>query len=452
MLGKDRLIEFGHKMLNNCEADQSEIMLTTTKSSLTRFANSYIHQNVFVINHNTTIRVVRGKKIGIASVSSLEESSIKKAIDTAIEQADFQKKNPDFKSLPMPKSYKPIDSFIQKTSDMEPEERAQIVKKVIAEADKHQGLKAFGAISTGAGELCVMNSLGVEAYQASTSSELSIVVMSDTGSGYAEEIHKDVDKLNIDNAAETATKKSLESQNPIEIEPGEYDVVLEPLAVADIFGAFVQMGFNALAVQEKRSYIEKQVHLVDEQKLLGENISFFDDAFHKDTIGMPFDFEGTPKQRVNLCENGVVKGIVYDTFTANKEGKESTGHALPAKYMGYGPMPFNLILKNGDASIEDIIASVDRGLLITRFHYLNPYLQPKIALMTGMTRDGTFLIENGKVTKPVKNLRFTESMLKAFSNVAKISKDQKLLGGWIGTLLVPALLIKNFKFTGTTAF
>ena len=445
LTGKEKLLEIANNILKLCDSDQAEVMVSASKGSLTRFANSYIHQNMSVVSANVTIRIIKGQKIGIAAVNSLEENAIKKAIKTATELADLQHDNPDFIGLPskVQENYEKVESFVFETLECDPQYRTELVKKIVLEADKHQGLTVSGTVSTNTSELVLVNSLGVEAYYPSSDASVIALVMSDTGSGYALDDNKDVRKIDIERVAKIAIKKCIDSQNPITIESGAYDVVLEPLAVDDIFGSFVNIGFNGLAVLEQRSYVNEIG-----QKILPENITFRDDFSHPLIQSIPFDFEGTPRGKLMLCEKGVVKNLAYDRHIAKKAGAKDNGHALPGRYQHYGAFPSNLILEPGDKTMEELIGMVERGLLITRFHYLNPYMNPKIALMTGMTRDGTFLIENGKITKPVKNLRFTESMLKAFNNVAAMSKEQTALYGSI----LPALLIRNFNFTGVTEF
>lgn len=190
------------------------------------------------------------------------------------------------------------------------------------------------------------------------------------------------------------------------------------------------------------------------QKIMGENVTVYDDGNDQSAIAFPFDFEGVPKQKVTLIEKGVAKGVVYDSITAHKDKVKSTGHALTPD-SAEGALALNLFIEAGNSSGDKMIESVERGLLVTRFHYINGLLDTTNALLTGMTRDGTFWIENGKVKHGVKNLRFTESMLKAFSNAVQISKERKIVNSWwgdVGCVVAPAMWIKNFKFTGKTEF
>jgi predicted Zn-dependent protease len=208
-------------------------------------------------------------------------------------------------------------------------------------------------------------------------------------------------------------------------------------------------GFNAVAVQEGRSFM---VGRIDEQ-IVDPRISIWDDGQSLEGIPWPFDFEGVPKQRVDLIQEGVARGVVYDSYRAGKEeGKHSTGHALPAPN-SFGPMPLNVFFAPGESSLADMLRSTERGIYVTRFHYTRP-VEPKQVVITGMTRDGTFLVENGELAYPVKNLRFTQSYLEALNHVDRIGAEPRMLAGLggLGRDSVPALKLSKFRFTGATEF
>jgi predicted Zn-dependent protease len=292
----------------------------------------------------------------------------------------------------------------------------------------------------------VSNSRGVFAHFPSTISDLTVVVMSDDSSGYASACSADVREIDAEETGREAIGKALRSRNPRNIDPGEYTVILEEPAVAELLQYIAYLGFGALAVQEGRSFMGGKFG----QRVTGENISIWDDGLDPSGLPMPFDFEGVPKQRVDIISRGVAEGIVYDSYTADKEHKESTGHALPAPNT-YGPLPTNLFMQPGDATREEMLASVERGLWITRFHYVNP-VHPLKAILTGMTRDGTFWIEKGEVVGAIKNLRFTQGILEALSQARLIGRETKLHRGFLGGIRVPALCLDTFAFTGATEF
>jgi predicted Zn-dependent protease len=353
---------------------------------------------------------------------------------------------PERKEIPL------INTFFPGTAEYSPGQRAEDVKLVVERAKK-DNLSAFGAYSNGTVELGVANSLGIEAYTIFTDAFLNVIMMSDGASGYANFVSRDIEDIDVRKTAEEAIEKCLKSKNPLEIEPGEYEVILEGYAVSDLLLFLGHLGFSALAVQEGRSFMCNKLG----QRIMGENITIGDDGLSLESFAIPFDFEGLPKQKVILIEKGIARNVVYDSYAAGKEGKNSTGHALPSPNT-CGPMPLNLFLKNGEATKEEMISSTKRGILVTRFHYTN-VVEPMKTIITGMTRNGTFLIEEGKIKHPVKNLRFTESILKVLSKVSMISKKRKLVSE--GTIyerrfatgsVVPTIRVDKFNFTGVTQF
>jgi predicted Zn-dependent protease len=269
-------------------------------------------------------------------------------------------------------------------------------------------------------------------------------MMSETSSGYADAISTNVTDINAEAVADEAIKKALTSQNPVALEPGEYETILEEYAVSDILDYLADLGFSALAVQEGRSFVKLG------ERLVGENITIWDNGHDPTGLPMPFDFEGVPKQRLNLIEAGIAKAIAYDSYTAGREGKTSTGHALPAPNT-FGPLPMNMFMHAGEATKEDMIKSTRRGILVTRFWYTRP-IHPLRCIITGTTRDGTFFISDGEIIHPIKNLRFTESYLKTLSNTISIARATKLESNGFGANRVPAIKVAKFMFTGVTEY
>ncbi len=448
MMNRDRLLEIASKVLQASDAHQTEVLVRAQSKALTRFASSTIHQNVAEADLGLTVRAVVGKKVGVASINSLEASALKEVARKAKEIADHQRENPDFESLPSPRPVSPVEAYYEATADAEPERRAIIVKEVVEEA-ACQNLEAFGALSTQVYELLVVNSLGVELYHPATWSVLTVVTSSDGSSGYAAQCSPNLEDIGSRDVAREAVEKCLRGKNPVEAETGKYDVVLEPYALGEILEWLSYIGFGAARYQEGRSFMSERMG----ETIAGENVTIYDDGHDPVAFPLPFDFEGVPRQKVRLIERGVAKSVVYDTLTAGREERESTGHALYPQAASLGPLPLHLHMEPGDSSKEEIVESVGKGIWVTRFHYINGLLEPKTALFTGMTRAGTFLIENGKVSRPIKNLRFTESMLKAFSSVESISSEMKVLpSGALGASVLPTVWIKDFNFTGKTEF
>ncbi|KPJ65751.1 hypothetical protein AMJ44_09565 [candidate division WOR-1 bacterium DG_54_3] len=449
MIGKEKILDNLSSVVKKSEVDQTEAVYIGGESGLTRFANSTIHQNVFEANSKVYFRAALGKKIGVAATNSFIKADLEKALSNAIEIAKNQKENPDFPGLPSQKDALSLNTYFDKTARFTPMQRAQEIKKIFDQIKVHN-LTAAGSFSTGQTEIAVVNTNGVDCYQPLTSTFLNIVVTGDNSSGYADCLSRNVEDINAENLAQIAIKKCLESKDPKVLEPGEYDVVLEPTAVAALLEWMNYIGFGSKPFQEGTSFLSNRIG----QKIMGKDVTIYDDGNDQSAIAFPFDFEGVPKQKVTLVEKGVAKGVVYDSISAHKDKVKSTGHALTPD-SAEGALALNVFVEPGDSSLDKMIESVDRGLLVTRFHYINGLLDTTNALLTGMTRDGTFLIENGKVKHGIKNLRFTESMLKAFSNVVQISKDRKIVNSWwgdVGCVVAPAMLMKSFKFTGKTEF
>ncbi|MBI4499056.1 MAG: TldD/PmbA family protein [Chloroflexi bacterium] len=431
--------------LRHSAADQTEASLFVQDSALTRFANNYVHQNVAERDTTVLVRAVFGKKIGVASVNSTDEAAIRSAVERASDLARHQIDNPDFRSLPGPGPVKEARAYVAATAECTPEQRARAVDVICSRA-KDQGLVTAGTFSTGVSQFAIANSLGVFAHHADTLAECTAVVMSDTSSGYADRRSLDVRAIDPEAIATEAVDKARRGRDPETLETGEYEVLLEEYAVSDLLDFLAYLGFSALAVQEGHSFMAGRFG----QPIVGSNISIWDDGLGEGTVPTPFDFEGVPKQRVDLITDGVANAVCYDSYTAGKEGKESTGHALPAGET-FGPVPLNLYLRPGDASKEDLLRGIRRGIWVTRFWYTR-VVHPLTVTVTGMTRDGTFLIENGEITRPVKNFRFTQSYLEALRHVERIGRDLSLQRTMFPSNLVPALHIGRWNFTGVTEY
>jgi len=445
MLGQSKIREITDRILSLSSATQTEMVFLGGQRALTRFANSYIHQNVAEASATVSVRVVLGKKIGVAATNDLSAESLERLVQTAQDIAKYQPDNPEFVSLPEPAPITPVDAFVDATASCTPEERARAVG-VICKQASDQGLTASGAFSTGTSEIAVANSLGIFAYHLSTSADINTVIMSDDSAGYSDRISKDVREIDTEEVGQEAIDKALRSRAPTGLAPGKYTVILEEYAVSEMIDNLNYAGFGARAFQEGRSFLSGNLG----ESLVGSNVSIWDDGLDRQGLPMPFDFEGVPKQRVDFFDAGVAREVAYDSYTAGLEQRQSTGHGLPAPNT-FGPLPTHIFMAAGNATKAEMLASTKRGLWVTRFHYVN-IVHPLHAVLTGMTRDGTFLIENGELSRPVKNLRFTQNILEALSRVEMISRERKLEKSWVGGNMVPALKIKAFEFTGSTEF
>jgi PmbA protein len=448
VLGKDRLEEIAHRVLSVSGGDQTEVLISANDEHLTRFAGNAIHQNVSETDAIVRVRIVSDKRVGVASGNDLNDDSLRRVVQSAETVSHYQQDNPGFLSLPEPLPTREVQAYAEATATCSPQDRARGVVAICNLSRKH-GLAASGAFSTAVEEIIVANSLGVSAYHCGTIAHLVTVVSGDTGSGYAASGAMDVSDLDPKAIGSVAVSKALRSRDPTDISPGLYTVILEEDAVADMLFTLGYLGFGALAVQEGRSFMGGRFG----DRITGENISIWDDGHDPRGLALAFDFEGVPKQRVELIEKGIAQGVVYDSFTAGREeGKVSTGHSLPAPNT-FGPYAMHLFMAPGQSTKEDMLASTERGIWVTRFHYTNA-VHPTKTILTGMTRDGTFLIEEGRITRPLKNLRFNQSILEAFGQAEMLGSELKLVkADWGNTAAcVPAAKLHDFRFTGVTEF
>ncbi|TMD82534.1 MAG: TldD/PmbA family protein [Chloroflexi bacterium] len=432
------LKRFMQTLLERSPAQQTEVMLTEWDSALTRFANNGIHQNVAERNVNVRVRAVKDGKTGVASINQMNEAAAADVLKRAVAIADLQPKS-EVVPVPGPAPVRPVEAWSDGTAAATPEERADFVEAICVQAGR-AGLKAFGAFSTSAGQLAIANSLGVFHHQHSTQATVNSVVMGDAGSGYADRGAIDVSELDKNELASEVIDKAQRNQNARPVEPGDYEVILEEYAVAEMLEFMSFMGFSALAAQEERSFMRLG------EKITGQQVSIWDDGLDRTGLPAAFDFEGVPKQRVDLITRGVASGLVYDMQTATRAGRQSTGHGLPAPNTE-GPFAVNLFMQPGTTAKAELVSDIKRGIWVTRFWYVR-IVHPKASIITGMTREGTFLIENGRITRPVKDLRFTQSILAALDGTVALSRTTKLqIGEYLGATRVPALRLKAFTFT-----
>jgi predicted Zn-dependent protease len=417
-------------------------------SALTRFANSEIHQNVAERNLTVSLRHVVGRRIAVVSTGRVDAEGLRSLVHRAAAIARSCEELEDWAGLPAPRDGADVIGgsigWSDATAGATPEFRADGVRAVIAAADA-VGVTAYGSFSTDAESVAIANSAGIRAAERRTASQLLTVQMSpDGGTGYAESVSMDATTIDAAAIGREAAEKARASDNPVSIEAGDYPVVLEEYAVVDVTDMLGYVGFSALAVQEERSFAEPG------KKVGTELVTIVDDGADRSGLPMSIDYEGVRKERVALVEAGVCRDVVYDSQTAARAGRTSTGHGLPAPNP-LGPFPLNAVMSAGATPRDELIGGLDRGLLVTRFHYTN-VVHPKLAMITGMTRDGTFLVEGGRIVGPVRNLRFTQSYLSALAGVSAVSSTRKTLRGMLGAAVVPALRIDGWTFTGVTEF
>jgi len=446
MLGRKHAKRILEEALGYSKADETEVYITGGKNWLTRFANNYIHQNVVQKNYNITARMIKGKKVGVASTNVFHGTYLKDVILKAEEVLKNQVDDPYVSSLSPPCKCREIENaYDENTINFTPEKSASEVGKVIKKCKKHN-ITAAGTHSFGDVLFTYMNSRNNFLYHIETSASFTLTTIADNGgTGWNYYDGNSIDEINVESLTDTAVKKALLNKDPIKLTPGSYPVILEEAAVANLIRFLGYLGFGALSYQEGRSFMAGKIGT----KIMGDNITIMDDVYRKEVSGFPFDFEGIPRKQVTLIENGIAKAVVYDMKRAAKDNTESTGHALPPPSTG-GPQPLNLVLLPGKTGKEEIIKNTKKAILVSRLWYDN-VVDPKKTIVTGLTRDGTFLIENGEISGAVQNMRYNNSILEALSCVSHISHKIKNIGSYGIMTACPAIKIENFNFSGISA-
>lgn len=444
-LSEDQVRALAARAVALTPADEAEAVVMANDSALTRFANNRIHQNVAEENTTVSVRAVLGTRTGVASTNRLDDDALKACCEAAVAAARVAPEDPAFPGLPAPEPIERIERVCASTQAFDAEARANAAAAII-EQSRFRDLSAAGTVARVDYAVGIANSRGVDAAMAVTDVKATVLSTgTDGGSGWASWLGCDASRFAPEALGDEAATLAQRSEVPGSLEPGAYAVVLAPEAVSDVLDFLGYLGFGAQAVDEKSSFIAGH----EGERLLSELITLHDNALAAETVGLTFDFEGMPKRRTPLVEAGVVRGPVTDSYWAAKLGAANTGHALPAPNP-YGPLPMNLELAAGETRVDEMIARVERGLYITRFHYVNVE-DPVRAVLTGMTRDGTFLIEDGRLTQPVKNVRFTQSAVDALANVQAVGDRRVLVGPEEGGAnLTPALLIGSWQVTGQT--
>lgn len=435
MLSQNEIKNILEKVMDMSAADETEARVGSGRSALTRFAENRIHQNVSQEGSHLSVTAILGKQMGGASTSKLDDESIKKAVDNAIEVARFAP--PDDELLPRlgPQEYHDVQAYDPAIDDITPMDRAQAVGKAVKQCEEN-GLKAAGALDNSSGISGYANSAGLLAFHQSAGLEFTMTAQGDDSTGWVGKSSRKRTDVDPDSLGHIAVEKALKGRNPKSIPPGKYTVILEPAAVSII--AFMFGGFNALAVDEGRSFLAGKMG----EKVLGDNITLVSDPYHPLHQGRPFDGDGVPTKPITLIENGVAANLVYDRLTAKKHGIEPTGHGSGGRNAS-GAYPSGIVMNGGNATVEDMIASTDKGILVTRFWYMR-VVDPMKVIVTGMTRDGTFLIEDGKIACGIKNFRFNQNVIEMMNNVEMMSEP--VLTG----MVAPAMKIRDFNFTSSS--
>ncbi|PKK84220.1 MAG: hypothetical protein CVT49_04435 [candidate division Zixibacteria bacterium HGW-Zixibacteria-1] len=440
MFEKDKALEIAKKAISFSNGDMCEAVLEHQRLSLTRFAESRISDNIDTTETLLYIRSVKDKRIGVTATGDLSDTGIRKAIDDCEKIMGYMAPDEKFVSFPVQEQKPPERKYvIPGTADFGPKERADVVEKIDRVGLKGN-LKASGAFRIEHNGLAIVNSLGMERFFTGNNAQLSLTMSGERGnSGWAMEFNRDASQIDFHNMAKKAVEKAVRSIDPISIEDGQYTVILEPAAVGQLLLLLSFMGFGCKTFYQQRSFMAGKIS----EKIAGDNFSVGEDTDDPDFNYCPFDYEGVIRKNVPLIEKGVATGVVYNSYYANLMETASTGHALPPTN-NYGPYPKTLSVAPGNSRIDEMIKSTEKGIYITHFWYLN-FLNPMRTMVTGTTLDGTFLIENGAVSRPIKNMRTNQSILEAFSSIEMISSDRIIYPQYSVLMRVPAMKINNFN-------
>jgi PmbA protein len=464
MLTKEQAGKIFDRIQKLSSGDEIEVLFSGGSSALTRFANNTIHQNVAEENHVVSVRAVFGGRTARAFTNKFDDESLRQVVRSAEALAKVQHPDPDLLAMPSApeaagegaRATPAPNRHFEQTAAITPELRAAGVRKMVDVAEKHK-LTTAGVFACSEYFEGILNSRGLSDWHTQTSAEISITMLADDSSGWQKASSPDISNLNPLALAETAAQKAVGSAHPREIPAGKYTVILEPAAVLDIVG-FMFWDYSGMAILDQRSFLTGRIGT----KLFGDNITIWDDVTHPLQSGSPFDGEGVRRQKLALVENGIVKRVVYARATAERmrrsECKDkvgpiaATGHGFPLPNE-MGEMPMNIVFAPPSESqtVEQMIASTERGVLVTRLWYIRE-VEPFEKMLTGMTRDGTFLVENGHVQGGVRNFRFNESLIHMLSHVEAMSIPVRASGEESFDMVVPAMKIGDFNFTEVTKF
>ncbi len=421
-----------------------EVTLWAAREALTRFANNVIHQNMEESSGWLSVRPVIGARTARATTNRLDPDSVRSVVEEAIAITKASEADPELPPLAEPAPVAAAERYYAETAACGPAERAEKVAEAI-DAVRSAGQRAAGIYSTGEFVHAVVNSRGVFAYHIETRSVCSVTAMAGDSSGWAKESAPDHRRLDPAGLARRAAEKASGSGRPIELGPGRYTVILEPAAVVDLVGQIFD-DFSGTALEEQRSFLNDRMG----KPLFGENITIRDDVFHPLQGGAPFDGEGVPRRALLLVRRGVPVEVAYGRRAAAKAGVEPTGHGFPVPNEA-GEAPANIVIEGGETRLEELIGSTERGILVTRLWYIRE-VDPYEKIMTGMTRDGTFLIEGGRLVRGIRNLRFNQSVPAMLRKVEAMSRAVRAAGEEAFDMVVPAMKVQDFRFTEVTRF
>lgn len=417
------------KALSFSKADACEITLSGSESGNIRYARNTVSTSGHRSNQNLAVQSSFGKKSGTATIDEFDDASLEKVIRRAEELAQLSPENPEFMPPLGPQSYDESINFNEETASVSPEYRAKVAQSSIEPATKND-VTAAGFFNDSSGFRAILNSNGLFAYNKSTDSDFTVTMRTNdgTGSGWVVRDYNDISKFDATEASKIAMEKALLSKEAKAIEPGKYTVILEPAASADLLRNMFR-SFDARLADEGRSFMSKDSANKLGQKIVDERVNIWSDPLNPEVPTATWSGDGQALKKMSWIENGAVKNLSYSRFWAEQKGVDPV------------PYPSNFIMEGGAASLEDLIKDTKKGILVTRLWYIRS-VDPQTLLYTGLTRDGTFYIENGKIKHPVKNFRFNESPIIMLNNLETLGKQVRMNGN-----LIPYMKVRDFTFT-----
>lgn len=432
-------------ILEAANADEADACFISVDQNISRFANSQLHQNMSEESAWLTLRVIVNGAMGVATTTSFEPEDIAETAEIAREAARHSNPVQGFSGLyrdnePVPD----LDTFDEATANIKPEAKARALRTMF---DAHGSLQFAGAYATGAVSVACGNTHGIRRFARTTYSDATVIALGTDVSGYATRREQRAGRLDLAALGnEAALKATLAAGKVEDLQPGAYDVILEPPALAEVFDWMNMIAFTGQSFEDGSSFFVGNLG----KRILGEQCTLIDDATDPEFLPFPFDLEGMPKRPVAMIDAGTIRTPVLDKAWADRLGLPATANAWSLGSSEHGAA-FHVSMAGGDSTREEMIASTKLGIWVTRFNYVNGLLEPKTALMTGTTRDGTFLIRDGEVVARLPNLRWTQSMVEAFSNIESLSRERRNVGTWYNTFggtRAPVVKIRGWQITG----
>lgn len=435
MMTESEARQIVEKVLARATADHATVRLGEEREALSRFANNAITQNVSTVNRTISVDVAFGQKKGSASVNAADDASLAEVVARAESVARLAPEDPEYMPPPEPASFPAMsDRFVEPTAAATAEDRARLALLAIGPADR-DGLTIAGIVSTRADASAIGNNRGLFGYQRSTRADFSATAEREGASGWVRRSHRDLGQLGVEEAARIAIDKAKRAASPAAWPAGRYTAILEPAAVTGLLGPITWGGMSAKETFEGRTFLSGKVG----QKLVSERVTLATDPFEPRLYGSPWFGDGLPARKVTWIERGVFQNLFYDRYTAKKHGVEPT------------PWPGQLVLSGGTDTLDQLIASTEKGILITHFWYIR-FVDPMKMLLTGMTRDGIFSIEEGKVTGGLKNFRWNMSTVDMLANIQGMTAAAVAADVESAPMLVPALKVADWNFASETNF